>query len=392
MALGADSGWSCDVPTATCKLSTLPPLQPGQTTQVYLDVVADAASAGNDPVTVTVSADGLTQGISAQSEHGVQAAGLAARFAETGALSVTEVGNGLLSCPTGAKGCADARLGIANEQCALGGGEGHRGSPPCLDNNDWSMTPFNQAGDKTKASSAAVLPPLPPGGSVRWAGLYWSGGLIPNSKTETLKLRGPGATEYTPITADRTDFDSAKMVFQSYADVTDLVAQGGSGTWWAADPQVAFGSQNQYAGWSLVVVYEDPNAPVDQLTVLDGFTQVTGTASLSIGPRSGSTRIGTVAWEGDLGIKGDTISFGDTVLDPRSGNPADSTNVMDSSAAGALAPPNAPGPPNTEGRLNTFGTDVDSFDAPVSAPGNQVVTAATTGDTYFLGVLTVSHG
>ena len=53
---------------------------------------------------------------------------------------------------------------------------------------------------------------------------------------------------------------------------------------------------------------------------------------------------------------------------------------MDSSANGAVGP------------RNTFGTDVDSFAAQVPMTGNPVVTAARTGDTYFLGVLTVSDG
>jgi hypothetical protein len=88
-------------------------------------------------------------------------------------------------------------------------------------------------------------------------------------------------------------------------------------------------------------------------------------------------RIGTVAWEGDLGISGDAISLDGTDLVPLGGS-EDATNVMDSSANGAVGP------------SNTFGTDVDSFEASVPMTGNPVVTARTTGDTYFLGVLTVS--
>jgi len=90
-------------------------------------------------------------------------------------------------------------------------------------------------------------------------------------------------------------------------------------------------------------------------------------------------RIGTVAWEGDLGITGDAISLDGTDLVPQGGS-QDPNNVMDSSANGAIGP------------RNTFGTDVDSFEAQVPMQGNPVVTARTSGDTYFLGVLTVSDG
>ncbi len=363
MDVEATDGWTC-IGTDAGATCTRTPLTEGTDTQVYLDVDAADGSGGSTPVSVTVSADGL-EPVTVSGTRGVQQSGLAARFAATGTLRVTEVGNGLLSCPGNNPGCADARLGQGNK----------------LDDDDWSMTPFNQAGDKTTASSAADLQ-LPPGVTVRWAGLYWSGGLIPNSKLETLKLRGPGAAGYTLVAADRTDTgtESSWSVFQSYADVTDLVTKGGPGTWWAADPQVLHGN-NKYAGWSLVVVYDDPTAPVDQVTVFDGFAQVVKGGqpqSFTVVPRaSGQARIGTVAWEGDLGIPGDAISLDGTDLVPQGGT-QDSTNVMDSSAAGALGP------------SNTFGTDVDSFGTTVATTGNPVVTARTTGDTYFLGVLTVS--
>ena len=365
MDVAATDGWTC-IGTDAGATCTRTPLVQATATQVYVDVTADAGSTGTTPVTVTVSADGLDP-LTVTGGRGVQADGLAARFAATGTLRVTQVGNGLLSCPGGNPGCADARMGKGNK----------------VDNDSWSMTSFNQAGDNTTTSSAANLT-LPDGVTVRWAGLYWSGGLIPNQKLETLKLRGPGATAYTLVAAERTDIgtESTWNVFQSFADVTDLVAKGGTGTWWAADPQVLLGN-NRYAGWSLVVVYSDPAAPVNQVTVFDGFAQVAKGGqpqSFTVVPRaSGMARIGTVAWEGDLGIPGDAISLDGTDLVPLGGT-LDPTNVMDSSADGAIGP------------TNTFGTDVDSFDASVATTGDPVVTARTTGDTYFLGVLTVSDG
>ena len=108
---------------------------------------------------------------------------------------MTEVGNGLLSCPTSASGCADARAGQGTK----------------LDDDDWAMVPFNQSGENTTKSSSATQLDLPAGATVRWAGLYWSGGLINGTKQETIKLRGPGQTDYTvdqppraPTSAPRT--------------------------------------------------------------------------------------------------------------------------------------------------------------------------------------------
>ena len=314
---------------------------------------------------VTVTSGTLTP-VTVIGDRGVQAAGLSARFAATGSLKVTEVGNALLSCPIALTGCADAR--------------NRKGTK--LDDDDWAMTAYDGDTDPTTTSSSGVTLALPAGGNVRWAGLYWSGAWT-GSATETLKLRAPGDSTYQSITADRVDTAVSRQytAFQAYTDVTALVQAGGAGEWWAADPQVPTGA-GKYAGWSLVVVADDPGSPTDQVTVFDGFQtvdQTTGAVSFNVAARPGGpARIGSVVWEGDALAFGDSLSLNGTALTPQGGT-KNKNDFADSSANGAIGP------------TLTFGTDVDSFLATFPS-GIPTVTAASTGETIFMGIMTVSNG
>ena len=364
LAPSAVPTWQCIGTTAgaTC---TRAGLAAAAATSAYLDVQADVGSQGDVPTSVTVTSGNLTP-VTVTGDRGVQIAGLSARFAAQGSLKVTEVGNALLSCPIDRSGCADAR----NRQ-------GKK-----LDDDDWTMTAYDGDTDPTTTASSGVTLSLPTGGSVRWAGLYWSGAWT-GSAGETLKLRGPGAATYQTITADRVDTAKSQQytAFQAYTDVTAMVQAGGAGDWWAADPQVLTGT-GKYAGWSLVVVSDDPGSASDLVTVFDGMQtidQTTGALSFNVAARPGGpARIGSIAWEGDAALLGDSLSLNGTALTPQGGT-KDKNNFADSSANGAIGP------------TLTFGTDVDSF-LTTFPSGIPVVTAASDGETLFLGVVTVSNG
>ena len=251
-----------------------------------------------------------------------------------------------------------------------------------LNNDQWSMTPYDGDNDPTTTASSGATLSLPSGGTVRWAGLYWSGAWT-GAATETIKLRTPGESTYRAISADRVDTTASSQftAFQAYTDVTALVQAAGGGDWWAADPQVVTGT-GTYAGWSLVVVADVPGSPNNQVSVFDGMTTIdpsTGRLSFNAaaGP-GGPTRIGSVVWEGDAGYFGDSLSLDGTALTPQGGF-GDPNNFADSSANGAIGP------------TLTFGTDVDSFHADVPA-GVPVLSVESTGETLYAGVITISGG
>jgi RNA polymerase sigma factor (sigma-70 family) len=357
--------WQCQATTtgATC---TFPSLAAGQSTHVLLDVAAAPGSAGTVPVTVTVTAPGLTP-VSASGLSGVQASGLAASFAASGSVSVTAVGNGLLSCPAEQHGCAQAqqRQGDAT------------------DNDLWNMTWFDADGDTfpgTYASSAANLT-LPTDGTVVWAGLYWSGGWTGTS-SESLLLKAPAAPGYETVTAGRVDTNPGVNypVFQAFANVTTEVEAGGSGTWWAANPAVLTGPK-KYAGWSLVVVSSDPGVTGQSVAVYDGFNDISTKTPLpvQIAADPGQTlAVGAIGWEGDQALVGDSLYLDGNALTPTGGS-QDSNNWAQSWADGAVGP------------TNSFGTDVATFSPAVVPDGpTHAITAATGQDNYYIGVLTVT--
>ncbi|WP_231640782.1 sigma-70 family RNA polymerase sigma factor [Nocardiopsis sp. NRRL B-16309] len=219
------------------------------------------------------------------------------------------------------------------------------------DNDHWRMAALDRDWDPTTASSSSAVWRLPEGGSVRWAGLYFSGGGAPDAATA--RIKGPGMASYTEVAA--ADTRVAELpgypAYQAFADVTDLVRAQGGGEWWVADVPAREG-RAVYAGWSLVVVMEDPEVgSYNQAMVLDETGAVfqdpagIGFPVSGLLPASVPAVVDVVAWEGDDELDGDRMTLDGRVLVPR-GPYATGDNAFVGSARGAVGDPMA------------FGTDV----------------------------------
>jgi RNA polymerase sigma factor (sigma-70 family) len=252
----APGGWSCapDPQGVTC---THAPLTAGESTRSYLVVLDSLQAKVGVPPTITVSSGG--QSSTATASSGVVTSGLSAEFAASGRLDTVVAGNSL---------------------------------PPCW---GWDYPP---------SSTAQVSVP----GSVLWAGLYWSGvGFQPPA---ALDLKGPSGG-YQRIAAGSVAATSefGLPAYQDYANVTSLVAAGGSGTWQAQAP-VRQTNPLADAGWTLVVVANDPAAPPGQAIVLDGAHAVTpfdpsfNVPLNSLFPAGTQASVQTVTWN-DWGLDGD---------------------------------------------------------------------------------------
>jgi uncharacterized surface anchored protein len=167
---------------------------------------------------------------------------------------------------------------------------------------------------------------------------------------------------------------SAGRQYAASADVTSIMAAiptGAPVTMTGANIWTPEG-YNCYAGWTLVVVYkyDAPNALAPELkhvSVFYGYADIqaadpvaTTTQLSGFVMKSGVKRVGAVAWEGDQGITGDTLSVKGTtgtvtsLTEPRTGL---TTNFMSSTADGHLNP----------ATNNTFGTDAKSVTLPAGA-------------------------
>jgi len=181
---------------------------------------------------------------------------------------------------------------------------------------------------------------------VVYAGLYWGAISAPStmpsnpvSTPEEVKFKIPGGS-YQILTADST----LDLIY--YKDVTSIVTTNTNpnGDYYVADINSSEG-RNSSAGWSLVIVYEDPSEPRKYISTFDGFSAVrydedsSGNVTIDYGtvdfnysgfttPPSGPVegRIGVVALEGDLNWFGDQMLLRSNMND--TGGPDDNFTAL----------------------------------------------------------------
>jgi len=181
--------------------------------------------------------------------------------------------------------------------------------------------------------------------NIIYAGLYWSARVHTNmtespmifnltnangvNKTfdkRQVKLKGPNSSNYSTITANDDDIYYPSSLhgkmYSAYAEITDYVKQNGLGEYYVADIAANFGESDPtglYAGWSMVIIYENPQMNWRDITVFDGHSYVAGsiTAEYEI-PISGfqtslsgpiNMKLGLIAGEGDRNIQGDFLEI-----------------------------------------------------------------------------------
>ena len=281
---------------------------------------------------------------------------------------------------------------IANTLMTCSGGgsctNGQNGTGGNVNNNDFTMVYVDVDGDATTFNSSSATLTLPAGTSVLWAGLYWSGWSA-NAARGTVKLQTP-ITGYATLTATQVDVSASQ--YQGFVDVTAQVRAAGNGSYRVANVQSSPNNSNVMAGWSIVVVYGDPTQSPRNLVVFDGFASVAPGNSVAftvngfVTPPAGNvnTRVGCVAYEGDLGYTGDSFLLGGAAVgDAR--NPT--TNFFNSSIS-LLGNTFTAKNPNY---LNQLGFDADIVTANGLLPNNATaatITLTSTNDQFYPGVVT----
>ena len=287
------------------------------------------------------------------------------------------LGNTSLTCQTAVANCLSAQAG---------------GN---FNNNSFSMVDIDIDGVAGTFNSSSATLTLPAGSQVLFAGLSWGGASVAAARNQ-VQFQTPVSGGYLTLTATQVDAiaGSGSQVYQGLLDVTSLVQAGGSGSYTVGNIQRTIGT-NQHAGWALILVLRDPAEPARNLTVFDGFAAVTtggaavtATVSGFVTPPVGpvNSRVGVVAYEGDLATSGDSLRFNTTYLtDAR--NPA---NNFFNSTIGRLGSDLTAKSPNF---VNQLGFDADVVDASgILANGatSATVQLSTNGDFYYPGVITVA--
>ncbi|MGL4340659.1 MAG: hypothetical protein ACRCSP_09620, partial [Rhodoglobus sp.] len=349
------AGWSC-VPAGASVSCSAVALDPGAVATVRLPI-----SVAEDADTLTplqVSArSGNTELARAAAAQPVLTGGFGATVILDGAYTIRVAGASFLDCD-GSPQCLDAR--------------DRRGPPSRWDNNAWAMTEV--------ADSVTQLD-FAPSSTVAAATLYWSA-YIPDGATDAdlggIALSAPGA-DAVSVVADRIDRTTigGREVYQSSADVTELVTAGGAGQWAATGAPLVTGIDT-YAGWSLVVVLEDPSLTPARVALFAGLARVDGSAAaafeVAVVPGASAT-LGVLSWEGDGSRFGDALLVNDVPATPATGlgNP---DNAFDSTVDGGVY-------------ANSFGVDTKFFHPVEMTAPRARLTATTGGDVYLIGAVTV---
>ncbi len=293
---------------------------------------------------------------------------------------------------------------IGNTLSTCSGG-GCDQSSTAVSNNGLQSVNVNIDGGALNSSTANLTTTnVPAGSTILFAGLYWGARTITApGATTTAKFRVPGSASYTTLTSDalyKTTYTTSAGVinpYQAFKDVTAQVKAAGTGTYGVADILNDTSNDNLggYAGWSLVVAYQNTSDTLRNLTVFDGFAVINGTNPVTTTisgfrtPPAGAVnaRIGSFVYEGDGSITGDSFQFNGTNLSDVL-NPA--TNffngtISDLGSATTTKNPNY---------INQLGVDIDRIQAPAGLIANSAssasVTYTTSGDVYFPGVLTTA--
>ncbi|TMM58985.1 T9SS type B sorting domain-containing protein [Maribacter algarum] len=290
-----------------------------------------------------------------------------------------------------------------------------------LGNNQWIREYVDVDGDNTTFSSSSSTLTTPDCSQIYWAGLYWAGNydverytrssypyaydasLYPDDNTHnevtTIKFKVPGGT-YVDITADNLADpvgDEDEIIIDGYADgvpdspyvcyknVTGMLQAlaDPDGEYFAANIRGTRGG-NTYgvAGWTLVVIYENPTLTGKYISVFDGYegvtTQSTAASRQNIDIAGFNTvpagpvraRIGVGVLEGETDLTGDRFRIR-TPLNNTYSNLSNTANPANNFFNSSITIDGVNVASRDINSTNSMGFDSDIFN--INNPANSVI-------------------
>ena len=270
-------------------------------------------------------------------------------------------------------------------------------------------------GATTKSSSAADLS-LPAGNnSIKLARLYWGGRVrksefnLDADSLRTVKIRFGNSNAYTTYAAAQLDKNvvgtgnSTINQYQAYTDITAFVQANGTGSYTVGNITASVGSVGNggnYAGWCIVIVYENlAITNYNSIRLYDGFQQVFngGNAQISSVTLTGlnvpsgainirDAKMGAMVWEGDANLKMDYLKINNTKF-------FNALNAIDNPWNGSITDTGKHVTTKSPNYSNQMGLDIDQFYVGSGygiQGGDTTVTLefGTESDQYFPGIFT----
>lgn len=178
----------------------------------------------------------------------------------------------------------------------------------------------NNLGSVTTTSSTASLN-LTPNDVVIKAYLYWAGSGDGDFEVD---LNG------TTITPDRTFSHSRFFApntytyFSAFKDITSFVQATGNGNYTLSNLDISPFEQlhlirkTNFAGWAILIIYENSSLPLNQINVYDGLQGVPEELTINLTDlfvvNNSNASVGFIAWEGDLGLPTETFTVNNNIL------------------------------------------------------------------------------
>jgi gliding motility-associated-like protein len=151
--------------------------------------------------------------------------------------------------------------------------------------------------------------------------LYWAGS---GDGDFQVNLNG------NPLTADRTFSHerffspSTFTYFSAFKDITSYVQATGNGTYTLSDLDISafealhYSRKTNFAGWAILIVYENPSLTLNQLNIYDGLQGVPDALQINLTNlfvlNNTNAKAGFIAWEGDSQLPTETFSVNNIAI------------------------------------------------------------------------------
>lgn len=159
--------------------------------------------------------------------------------------------------------------------------------------------------------------------------LYWAGS---GSGDTNVNLNGNSIDAELTYNVSYQDTPTSSLTyFSCFADVTELIISEGNSTYTLTDLDISdvlasnptyCSNRTNFAGWSIYIIYEDDNLPLNQINLFQGLDIIDRNVNEITIPLTNlnvidnqNAKIGFLAWEGDNSLNyGETLSINGNYL------------------------------------------------------------------------------
>ncbi len=265
--------------------------------------------------------------------------------------------------------------------------------------------------NRTYNNSSQAFLSIPSTAVIKWAAIYSQGYLngtnlttIGNTIKTPIYLSVPtvGTIASTPEVFDLLANGTDGYTYDTYAPLNSLIGKTGAqingwitGGNIKADTGVENSGLGNYGAWALVVVYEDPNLSLKNISTFDGYKKVANQTGFKIvdvlvggfkTPLNGDvfSNLSLFAGEGDANIAGDKLYVNGIAIND--------VNAFNSSLMGVTANPSFTNNQGIDIQTHQIGKDGNTSHKQIIGTNESSATIrfTTTGDTYFPSLVVFS--